>query len=247
MKKIPYVTEEDVSRWEATIEKSLPILIQSIELGNTQSGRRYYQLYKEYRSQACMYYVRNDISKARDALLNSAKSFAILLDKYKHGEDVKPGFISYTDYQAMFFALICGDISLAKRIANNFEKDESFVTEHDFFEEVAEAIRYAILGQKEVAVSHSLNAVDIGFENLNNFAKLLSEVVGNKSVSVDLLEECLKEFDKSVRVDSVGIPEASIFLDGLGVMGLSVLLNANEVTLEIDDQRLDIELMQISQ
>ena len=82
---------------------------------------------------------------------------------------------------------------------------------------------------------------------MNNFAKLLSEVVGNKSVSVDLLEECLKEFDKSVRVDSVGIPEASIFLDGLGVMGLSVLLNANEVTLEIDDQRLDIELIQISQ
>ena len=48
--------------------------------------------------------------------------------------------------------------------------------------------------QKDVAVTHSLNAVDIGFENLNNFAKLLSEVVGNKSVSVATRR--LKEFDQ---------------------------------------------------
>ena len=245
MEKIPYVTEADIERWERVIEKGMPVILRDLEQGKTQRGRRYYQLFMEYRSLGLTRYCRDDIGGCREALRAAAAAYLDLLRRSETESDIKPGLVSPTDYQPMLLAIVAGDIELARQLAVAYGAGAVGQNRNEFFLHLGSAIKNAILGRPEKAMEHAKAAIEIGFAGSDRLAQLVASLYEKDySDFEDRVIDALEEYDRYLRSYAVGTPEAAVFLDGLGLIALRSKIGETSFAPGRSDIRLGLAILQ---
>ncbi|MBN8220935.1 MAG: hypothetical protein J0L53_08410 [Spirochaetes bacterium] len=224
-----YFKDADVLRWRQNSEKFNPIFLKDIKAGEHQGGRRYFQLFEDYKTQAVLAYLSGDEQGAQINFLKAGNAYLQLLQL----PDVDVGYQNFVHYEALLLPLLGNDRKLAEKIASAFGNRAPDAQDHPCLVHTSLSIKFAILNRK-AEMQNELTALSRGpiLKDMQAIVNLLQVLLKNQKQEIDqAILEMLREFDIECRTQIKGLPESVICVKGLGIIKLYAVLNG---TIPID-------------
>lgn len=228
------VSDADLLRWERVLVEDYARLEEGVRSGNTQKGRRVYQLFRENVHWAGLAQAKCDSALVRQRLTAAAEYFMLLRAEVDAGR-ADARFLAEGAEDALNVGLVLNDRDYLERIRSLFaEHHEGSVAEYG----------RAVFCILDGSLSEAVESID----ELERQAKLrfggavpliLRALVNKNSEQFrDALQELLREFDRYASGEARGTPEAALFLRGSAMLALCDQVQASRVRHADMDPRL---------
>ncbi|MCB1327836.1 MAG: hypothetical protein H7A21_13815 [Spirochaetales bacterium] len=238
----PHIVAADIDRWKSNTEKFLPVFIADIKAGKTQGGRRYFQLFEEYRKQACVQYLEGaEPEDVLRMLLKAAKAFQRMLTS----PDLSPGYVTFVDYEVLLYPVLAGDMDTARQLAADYAPRAPGANDSKYHVAKSQALKSALLGNQPAAVAalDQLSQED-EFPGTRASTELMRLVLAGAADIDGAVRAATEEFHKLCAGELAGMPQSALFIEGLGLVRLYGLLHGAEASLTFEDSVLPVELLE---
>lgn len=224
--------DADLQRWRAAIGRGLPMLLSDIKSGKIQEGRRYHQLYKEYKAAAIVSFLDGDEQGARDDLARAVRAY-ILLQSLPDAATNR--YVHYMDYLPMLLALILADRESATELARLYGRKAVTESDHPFHVNFGLAVKESILHGSDSGKAF-LDRIDSqASSEATSFLEFSQTIwAGDEKKALKLLPSALDEYSRRAAREIRGTPDELVFWDGLGVIRIFELLHGHKLSISAD-------------